>query len=537
MILPTKQWSATTGNKLRANDIQSYYDAILTGRRASADADRYLLNQKQQDDRSLALSERDYQQRLDAANSAKSGQLGQSLMSAATTGSMLLGKKGIKGVAVKAMDYGGKGLGYVSDGLSSLKDAWNAVPTTDTGVVSSQIGSSSAAQPTQLYSQPQIATNTPIANTGTAPSSLFPKATQNFPANYDGITGTGVESGGVTSGLSGTASTGALAGETSTSGASGATTLAGQAATSELAGTGLSVGAAESGLAGATIMAGEGVAGTLSAGTGGVGSYVLSNGQVAAVNTGASGALGAGGYAGGYTGAGVTGAGMAGSAAAPATATGLWGTAGGVGAAPAGIYTGPAFAGYAVPKLIDAVHKDSMENIGHNITLGAVTHEKTAKSVGSASVGGLAGALTGAIAGATATSWSGPGAIVGAVVGAIAGLIGAECIIVTACTNRYSPEVNIAREYRDKYLTQTQLVGYYWIAEKIVPLIENSPSLGKFVKKHLVDHLVAYGKYKLGKTEKKPSIIDTIVSKTFLAKCSLIGTMVGSYTRKNGERY
>ena len=46
----------------------------------------------------------------------------------------------------------------------------------------------------------------------------------------------------------------------------------------------------------------------------------------------------------------------------------------------------------APPKIIDAIHEDSMENLGHNATLGLVSHEKTAKTVG----GGLAGAAAGA---------------------------------------------------------------------------------------------------------------------------------------------
>lgn len=210
---------------------------------------------------------------------------------------------------------------------------------------------------------------------------------------------------------------------------------------------------------------------------------------------------------------------------------GAWGMAGGTGAAPAGVYAGPAVAGYAAPKIIDAIHGDSMENLGHNATLGLISNEKTAKTVG----GGLAGAGAGALTGAAMTSWSGPGAIVGAAIGAIAGALGSsDCIIVTACTHANSEEVNVTREYREKFLTPVDLRGYYLIGEMVVPWIKRFPAVKWIVKRILVDSLISYGRYKLyGK--KKPGILPTMITKGFLTLCRTIGSRRASYVRLNGE--
>jgi outer membrane lipoprotein SlyB len=78
----------------------------------------------------------------------------------------------------------------------------------------------------------------------------------------------------------------------------------------------------------------------------------------------------------------------------------------------------PAAAGFAAPKLLDALHKDSTENLGHNLSLGLIRNEKSARMVGSTATGFAAGAATGAAIGAV----GGPiGALVGGVVGAVAG--------------------------------------------------------------------------------------------------------------------
>ena len=152
--------------------------------------------------------------------------------------------------------------------------------------------------------------------------------------------------------------------------------------------------------------------------------------------------------------------------------------------------------------------------------------------------GGVGGAAGGALAGAAATSWSGPGAIVGAVIG---GVLGAAtslfeedggCIIVTACTDRNSPEVELTREYRDKFLTPDQLRGYYMIAETILPYVKKHKT---FVKRILVDNLIEYGRYALDKTSDKPSLKSRIITRTFLCLCKAVGRTRKQFIRANGE--
>lgn len=111
------------------------------------------------------------------------------------------------------------------------------------------------------------------------------------------------------------------------------------------------------------------------------------------------------------------------------------------------------------------------------------------------------------------------------------------CIIVTACTDRHSPEVNLAREYRDKFLTHEQLSGYYLLAEKIVPILERNEKVRKTCKKWLVDRLVDYGEYKLGKKANRPKWSSYVVSKLFLATITAIGFIVPDYQRASREAY
>ncbi len=111
----------------------------------------------------------------------------------------------------------------------------------------------------------------------------------------------------------------------------------------------------------------------------------------------------------------------------------------------------------------------------------------------------------------------------------------AGCIIVTACTDRYSYEVEITRAYRDKFLDAEQLRGYYALAEMIVPLIKSNKTVRKNVKKWLVDRLVDYGEYKLGMKETKPLCSSWLVSKVFLGMIKMIGMILPRYVRANGE--
>ncbi|MRS02643.1 hypothetical protein EG832_05370 [bacterium] len=111
------------------------------------------------------------------------------------------------------------------------------------------------------------------------------------------------------------------------------------------------------------------------------------------------------------------------------------------------------------------------------------------------------------------------------------------CIIVTACTGKNSSEVEIARQYRDKFLDQDQLAGYYRISDKIAPTIERNSNIRKTVKKWLVDRLIDYGEYQLGLKTDRPKIASYVISKLFLAMIKTVGLIFPEYVRQNGEVY
>ena len=85
-------------------------------------------------------------------------------------------------------------------------------------------------------------------------------------------------------------------------------------------------------------------------------------------------------------------------------------------------------------------------------------------------------------------------------------------------------------------MDQDQLRGYYALAERIVPSIERNAKIRINVKKHLVDRLVDYGAYKLGK-KSSAKMSSKIVSISFLALIKFIGLILPEYTRANGEVY
>lgn len=138
-----------------------------------------------------------------------------------------------------------------------------------------------------------------------------------------------------------------------------------------------------------------------------------------------------------------------------------------------------------------------------------------------------AGALSGFLVG-------GPvGAAIGAVVGILDEVI--DCIIVTACTDPKSPEVEIAREFRDQYMSDQDLRGYYFIGEMVVPILKRFEWFRKKVKKHIVDRWIKVAKFKVKDKVKNPDIVSSVISYGFLGICNRIGQVIKTYTRKNGE--
>lgn len=150
-----------------------------------------------------------------------------------------------------------------------------------------------------------------------------------------------------------------------------------------------------------------------------------------------------------------------------------------------------------------------------------------------------AGALAGMKAGAAlGTIIPGAGTLIGGLVGAAFGGLSAstkKCILITVCHGENSPEVNLAREYRDKYFSKEILRGYYYFAEPIVDLMEQYPEIKEYYKTHLVQPLLNYGRWKLGYTREHPSLLDCAITRNYINLWHDIGATIGKFTRSNGE--
>lgn len=234
-----------------------------------------------------------------------------------------------------------------------------------------------------------------------------------------------------------------------------------------------------------------------------------------------------------------SGAGGVLSTAAPA-ALSLQGAAAGVaspfvadvaGAAPAALGTTAPAAGLSLGTLAGGAGA-GLAGAGIGTTIGS--------AIGGGVEGGFAGAGAGAVTGALAGSIiPGPGTLIGAIVGAIGGgLGGGLCIIVTCCHGPDSPEVQVARAYRDSgKMSKEAIRGYYVLAEGLVPAMEADPAYKQLIKQTLVDPLVAYGRFVLGMPTDAPAPTaeQTCVAQKFLELCDLIGWSLPSFTRSNGE--
>jgi len=162
---------------------------------------------------------------------------------------------------------------------------------------------------------------------------------------------------------------------------------------------------------------------------------------------------------------------------------------------------------------------------------GLATGEEPKKAI-SSGVGTAVGAYIGqAIA---------PVPVIGAVVGSILGNVvgslfggGGGCIIISAIHGRDSEEVDIARRFRDSFLDLPTLRGYYFLADRVVPLMELDPNFKQHVKQTLVDRLIRFGKAFFAK--KQADDIDTNTTINFLTLCRCLGLQMTSYHRLNGE--
>lgn len=117
--------------------------------------------------------------------------------------------------------------------------------------------------------------------------------------------------------------------------------------------------------------------------------------------------------------------------------------------------------------------------------------------------------------------------------GLVQRLIDNDCIIVTCASGR-EDDIDIARRFRDAYMSDEAKRGYYMIAEPVCVAMADNPDLKQEVDETFVKPLVEFGKFVLGLPA---TITGEIVDKTlsFLAWCEMVGKTVPSYRRCNGE--
>lgn len=152
--------------------------------------------------------------------------------------------------------------------------------------------------------------------------------------------------------------------------------------------------------------------------------------------------------------------------------------------------------------------------------------------------GHATGAATGAGIGALAGTFVFPGigTAAGAVIGAIAGGLGASfCVLHEASYGCDSLEVQIARQFRDRFLTTAQLRAYYGQYEPVADRMRHDKAYRMHVRTVLTDRLVRYGAAVMQIPYAPPSRADVEVARTFLRQLALAGEHMPPFRRKNGD--
>ena len=160
--------------------------------------------------------------------------------------------------------------------------------------------------------------------------------------------------------------------------------------------------------------------------------------------------------------------------------------------------------------------------------IGLVTGEEPKKAISSG-----VGTAVGAYIGQAIAPVPGIGAVIGGAIGSVVGNLFRGCIIISAIHGRDSEEVDIARRFRDSFLDLPTLRGYYFLADRVVPLMELDPNFKQHVKQTLVDRLIRFGRAFFAK--KQADNIDTNTTINFLTLCRCLGLQMTSYHRLNGE--
>jgi hypothetical protein len=119
---------------------------------------------------------------------------------------------------------------------------------------------------------------------------------------------------------------------------------------------------------------------------------------------------------------------------------------------------------------------------------------------------------------------AGGGSFIGNTIGRVlAPITNNLCIIISACTDPHSYEVELSRVFRDRYLGPLTLSGYYALASLVAPTIKKYRGVRWFTHALLIKRLVDYGEWVLGLKSDMKRPLSRQVSTAFLGLCKWIG--------------
>ncbi len=229
-------------------------------------------------------------------------------------------------------------------------------------------------------------------------------------------------------------------------------------------------------------------------------------------------------------------------AAAGGTAAAAGGTAAELGAAGAG--TGAAAAGSGAGSttgvLATAAPYAGVAGVG--LTTGSLVGPSVRRAAGGGTKGAVAGAAAGAASGAGMGALAGTlifpgvGTGVGALIGGAGGAIsGGLCILHEASYGTDSPEVAIARRFRDTYLSTAQKRAYYALYEDVASTMRRDPTYRAHIRHTLTDRLVRVGASMLRVPYAPLEPGDLETAESFLEQLRVVGAQMGPYQRRSGE--
>ncbi len=178
---------------------------------------------------------------------------------------------------------------------------------------------------------------------------------------------------------------------------------------------------------------------------------------------------------------------------------------------------------------------------------GGLVGQQFGKLAGGGTKGGLAGAAGGSMTGAGLGALVGTaifpglgtaaGAVIGGLAGALTGGLGGAgiCCLHEAGYGKESREVQIARQFRDTFLTKAQLRAYYQGYESVAQRMHIDPLYRNHIRTALTDKLVRYGavKLRIPYTPMHPGDVET--AEAFLHHLHILGEGIGPFRRRNGQ--